>query len=285
MPEFSHFIAIDWSGAKTGYRHKLQVALCPPGRAAPRLIKRPGGWTRAGILEWLTQDLFPQSRALVGFDFSFAPPFLDKGAYLVGEALPGDARGFWAYVDACCEDADLGAASFLESRHRRHFYFGKADGEKAPYMRLRRCERRFNAVGGGKPSSVFDAIGAAQVAKASFAGMRLLHRLAPEVAVWPFDEVGDEDGPLVVEIYCRLFLRLAGGRGVKLRSVAALNAALARLQSQPVAWGKAPISDDETDALIAAAGLRHLAMNGKYWRPAGLSDSVRTREGWTFGID
>src|SRR3546814_17701025 len=85
------------------------------------------------------------------------------------------ARAFWAYVDGACEDEDLGAASFLEHRHRRHFYFGAGDGRKADFMHFRQCELAFNAAGGGKASTVYDAIGAAQVAKASFAGMRLLH--------------------------------------------------------------------------------------------------------------
>src|SRR3546814_1347903 len=52
------------------------------------------------------------------------------------------ARAFWAYVDGVCEDEDLGAASFLEQRHRRHFYFGAGDGRKADFMHFRQCELR-----------------------------------------------------------------------------------------------------------------------------------------------
>ena len=48
------------------------------------------------------------------------------------------------------DDDDLGAASFLEQRHRKHFYFGKADGTKADYMHFRQVEQRLNARGGGK---------------------------------------------------------------------------------------------------------------------------------------
>ena len=45
------------------------------------------------------------------------------------------------------DDEDLGAASFLEQVHRRHFYFGIADGVKADFVRFRICDARLNAHG------------------------------------------------------------------------------------------------------------------------------------------
>ena len=51
---------------------------------------------------------------------------------------------------------------------------------------------------GETAASAYDAIGAAQVAKASFAGMRLLHRIDGKVAIWPMD-VLPEHGSAVVE--------------------------------------------------------------------------------------
>ncbi len=189
MKPFSRFAAIDWSGAK-GSRHKgIAVAVVEAGDAAPRLVKPGHVWSRMEVLDWIAAQR-SSAPTLIGMDFSFAPPFVARGAYLPGEVTPNDARAFWAFVDAACADEDLGAASFLERSFRRHFYFGKADGTKADFMHLRTCEAAFNATGGGKPSTVFDAIGAAQVAKASFAGMRLLHHLAGRVPVWPFDFIG-----------------------------------------------------------------------------------------------
>ena len=47
----------------------------------------------------------------------------------------------------CSDDEDLGAASFLESAHRRHFYFGIADGVKAGFVHFRQCDARLNAPG------------------------------------------------------------------------------------------------------------------------------------------
>src|SRR3546814_17570571 len=123
-------------------------------------------------------------------------------------------------------------------------------------MHCRQCELAFNAKGGGKASTVYDAIGAAQVAKASFAGMRLLHHLGDALAVWPFDG-GPPGHSMLAEIYCRAFIRMGCARGLKLRTLDNPNPVLARLGSAPAA-GAAYI-DHQTDVLASAAGLRHSA--------------------------
>jgi hypothetical protein len=277
---FTRFVAIDWSGAK-GVRHPgIAVAVVESGGDAPVIVAPPGRfWSREAVLDWLRRQ---PPGTLAGFDFSFAPPFVARGGYLPGDAVPETARAFWAYVDAVCDDADLGAASFLEQRHRAHFYFGAADGRKADFVNHRVCEAAFNAGGGGKASSVYDAIGAAQVAKASFAGMRLLHQLGDRFAIWPF-EAADPARGTVVEIYTRAFLRHAGGRGLKLRDAGALNAALAALGSAPYG-GNATLSDHVTDVLVAAAAMRRLHGDLALWAPPGLTPAVAATEGWTFGV-
>lgn len=281
LSRFARFAAIDWSGAK-GSRHKgIAIGIAEAGDAAPRLVKPGHVWSRTEVLDWIAA-LADGPPTLVGMDFSFAPPFVARGAYLPGDAAPDNARSFWAFVDAACEDEDLGAASFLERSFRRHFYFGKADGTKADFMHLRECEAAFNAGGGGKPSTVFDAIGAAQVAKASFAGMRLLHHLAGRVPVWPFDPPPAR-GSLLVEIYCRAFIRLSGGRGLKLRSLVDLNAALAGLGTRAMR-SRMELNDNQTDVLVAAAGLRAIADKPAYWHPETLDAVIAHTEGWTFGV-
>jgi hypothetical protein len=281
-PHFERFAAIDWSGAK-GRRHKgIAVALAQAGDAAPALVRPDQIWSRSEVLDWLlaTADEAP---TLFGFDCSFAPPIAERGAYLPGEAgVPAEAKAFWAYVDRLSEDEDLGAASFLEKVHRRHFYFGAADGTKRDFLHHRACEHAFNATGGGKASTLYDAIGAAQVAKASFAGMRLLRRLDGRVPIWPMDALPAQ-GSLVVEIYTRAFIRLAGLSGRKVRSRDQLDAALATLGSGPAALERDP-DDHETDALIAAAGMRSIAGRPDYWHPSGLTADLARTEGWTFGV-
>ncbi len=282
MSRFTRFACADWSGAKGSLHKGIVLAVCETGGVAPAIINPPGkAWSRQGIADWLlaqTDDL------LMGFDFSFAPPRINRGSYLPGDTVPDHATGFWAYVDDICDDEDLGAASFLEQHHRRHFYFGAADGIKADYMHLRMCEAHYNEQGGGKPSTVYDAIGASQVAKASFAGMRLLNHVGASLPIWPFDPVPAR-GPLVVEIYTQIAARASGirkGRS-KIRDGAALDIALAAFDTQP----HLPLeryTDHATDAILTSAWLRHVSENKSLWMPPKLNPEIALTEGWTFGV-
>ena len=279
---FESFIAIDWSGAK-GRRHKGIAIAEARGDDPPRLVQPRHVWSREEVLGWLLSRA-EKKPTLFGFDFSFAPPIVERGEYLLGEpGVPNTAREFWAYVDALCDDEDLGAASFLERAHRRHFYFGIADGVKADFVRFRQCDARLNAQGGRKTASAYDAIGAAQVAKASFSGMRLLHRLDGRVAIFPMDPL-PESGSVVCEIYTRIYLRRAGMSGTKLRSREQLNRALKGLGSKPVRLRFEP-NDHQTDALVTAAGMRALATEEpRAFAPDGLTAEIARTEGWTFGV-
>jgi len=279
---FQSYVAIDWSGGK-GRRHRGIAIAEARGDAAPRLVRAGHAWSREEVLEWLLARAAKEP-TLFGFDFSFAPPIVEKGEYLIGEPnVPKTAREFWAYVDARSDDEDLGAATFLEQVHRKHFYFGIADGVKADFVRFRQCDARLNAQGGRKTASAYDAIGAAQVAKASFAGMRLLHRLDGKVAIWPMDPL-PEHGSAVVEIYTRIYLRRAGLTGVKLRSRAELNRALKGLGSPPARLRFEP-NDHQTDALVTAAGMRQLALTEpRAFDPEALTPEIARSEGWTVGV-
>ena len=281
MPRFTRFACADWSGAK-GSRHPgIALAVCAAGDEAPHLVTPPDKvWSRQAIADWL---LAQDDDLLIGFDFSFAPPFMERGSYLPGDDVPTSAREFWAYVDHVCNDSDLGAASFLEQRHRRHFYFGAADGTKSDYLFWRQCEL-LNKNSSGKASTVYDAIGASQVAKASFAGMRLLHHLRDAVAIWPFAPL-PERGKVALEIYTTIAARAAGvakGRS-KIRGASGLDLALETLGSKP----HLPLNrytDHATDALITAAWLRNVAGNPQLWAPDALNFEIAATEGWTFGV-
>ena len=281
MRLFTRFACADWSGAK-GSRHPgIALAVCNVGDEAPRLVTPPNKvWSRQAVADWLVAQ---DDDLLIGFDFSFAPPLIERGSYLPGNDVPSSAKDFWAYVDHVCDDPDLGAASFLEYHHRRHFYLGAADGTKSDYLFWRQCEL-LNNNSSGKASTVYDAIGAAQVAKASFAGMRFLNHVREKVTIWPFDAV-PADGTVVVEIYTSIAARAAGvakGRS-KVRDGHALDNALHALSSQP----HKPFeryTDHATDALITAAWLRNVAGNPKFWAPNALDSKIAATEGWTFGV-
>jgi hypothetical protein len=282
---FSHFVAIDWSGA-AGERHKgIAVAWARPGSAAPELVRAGHRWSRAEVLDWLVSDL--PSDSLVGLDLGISLPFADAGAFFPGwEDSPADARALWALVERlCAADLHLGVSAFVDHGVASD-YFRRHGGREGKLFgggrgRFRQTELAQERMG-CRPYSNFNLVGAAQVGKSSLSGMRLLHRLGGALPVWPVDPL-PHAGSVVVEIYTTLAALAAGrpaGRS-KMRSHAALNEALARLGSAPVA-GEGPIDDHRSDALLAAAWLRMTAPDRTLWRPRGISAVAQT-EGWTFG--
>lgn len=290
MSRFSHFLAIDWSGAR-GERHKgIALALADAQGGPPVLVESKRGWSRPEVLAILRDDLPPNT--LVGLDLGIALPSADCGAYFPGWAdTPPDAPALWALVDALAGDEPHLAANSVvaHSAIRPYFRDGSETGARfgcddAPHGRGRfRVTEHAQAMMGCKPYSNFNLVGAAQVGKSSLTGMRMLHRLRGHLPVWPVDST-EATGSVIVEIYTSLAAREAGrsaGRA-KMRSYEALNVALAALGS-PEVQGTGPIDDHATDALLAAAWLRKVAEDPRRWNPAGLTPQIARTEGWTFG--
>ncbi len=284
--EFSHFVAIDWSGA-VGERHSgIAVAMCAPGDGAAKLVRQGHRWSREELVDWLRNDLPPDS--LVGLDLSMSLPFADCGAFFPGWAeSPADARALWAMVDTACEDdAHLSATSFVDhiecARYYRRHGGRRGDRFGADGRGRFRVTEAAQARHGCRPYSNFNLVGAAQVGKSSLTGMRVLHRLGGAHAIWPFDPL-PESGSTIVEIYTTIAAIDAGRSAArsKMRDYAELNAALANLGSKPVR-GTGPIDDHASDALLTAAWLRAKAGETTVWYPPAL-DAVRATEGWTFG--
>lgn len=285
MRRFARVACIDWSGAAGAVQPGIAVATIG-GDGPPALVDPPGRhWSREEVLRWL----LAQDDMLIGFDFSASLPFRDAGAFFPGWSdSPPDARALWALVDRMAADEPhLGVATMVDhaeiARHfRRH---GGRTGDRfgSGIGRMRVTERAAQ-VAGLTPSSSFNLVGAAQVGKASLAGMRLLHRLERRVPVWPFDPVPAK-GPLVVELYTTIAARAAGiakGRS-KLRDAAALDTALDALGSPPHA-PLARYDDHRTDALLGAAWLRRAANDATLWTPPALTPDIARTEGWTFGL-
>ncbi|MEN9682291.1 MAG: hypothetical protein RIQ99_1402 [Pseudomonadota bacterium] len=283
---FRHFAAIDWSGAAGERHHGIAVAICTTGSAAPVLVRPGERWSRTEVLTWLLHDL--PADTLVGFDMGISLPFADAGAFLPGwDRSPGDARSLWALIDdLCANDPHLGASSFVDhpeaARHfRRH---GGREGDRFGGGRGRlRVTEHAQAAMGCTPTSNFNLVGAAQVGKSSLTGMRLLHRLADRLPVWPIDPLPPA-GSTVVEIYTTL-AAMAAGRSPsrsKIRDGAELDAALAALGSAPAGIA-GPIPDHASDALVTAAWLRTAAPDPLLWTPPALTPEIAATEGWTFG--
>ena len=285
MRSFDHFIAIDWSGAKTPQQKGIAVAVCMMGNDAPALLRPAQVWSREAVLVWLQTEAPPN--ALIGFDLSPSLPF-GKVGFLPGwDRSPTSAKELWQLVDeVCADDPHLAASSFVaHAEARRHFRHGKGDcGDlfEPGGGRLRETERR-QIANATNPSSCFNLVGAAQVGKSSLTGMRLLNRLDHRYPVWPFDDVPDT-GSLVVEIYTSIAARAANipkGRA-KMLDGDSLDKALRAIGSKPHA-PLARYDDHSTDAILTAAWLRSVAHDAALWNPRGLED-VRHTEGWTFGV-
>lgn len=288
---FSHFIAIDWSGA-TGPRQKgIAVALALAEGGPPVLVRPGSAWSREDVLAMLREDL--PDDALIGMDLGISLPFADCGAFFPGwHESPADARRLWTLIDdICARDPNLGATSFVDhpqaSRYfRRH---GAREGalfrcDQALHGRGRfRVTETAQAAMGCKPYSNFNLVGAAQVGKSSLTGMRMLNRLDGQIPVWPVDPLPDE-GPVLVEIYTAL-AAIAAGRSAgraKITDRTELDLALTVLGSPPMG-GSGPIDDHSADALLTAAWLRVNAHRRELWQPAALTARIARTEGWTFG--
>ena len=288
MRRFATFACIDWSGANVARPPGLALAIAS-GDAAPAIHAPAGGWSRAALLDWLRDVAARGEDMLVGLDLSPALPFVDAGAYFPGWAdSPPGPRALWAMVDAMCSDAaHLSVDPFVDHpaiapyfrRHggREGALFGGSTG------RLRAVEVAQRATRQAQSASTFNLVGAAQVGKSSLTAMRVLHRLAGAIPLWPFDPVPAR-GPMLVEIYTSIAARAAGvrrGRS-KIRDQSALDAALATLGSARATPAK--IDDHVTDALVTAAWLRAAAPDAALWSPAALTPHIAVTEGWTFGV-
>ena len=284
---FRHFAAIDWSGA-VGERHRgIAIGLCPAGDDAPQLVRPGHRWSRHEVFDWLLDGL-PED-TLVGLDISTALAFQDRGAYFPGCIdSPPDARALWALVDSvCAAEPHLGAGEFIDDP-RFAPYFRRHGGREGALFgggrgRLRVTENGQRAQG-CNPYSNFNLVGAAQVGKASLTGMRVLHRLSELLPLWPVDPLPDR-GSVVVEIYTTIAAMAAGRMASrsKMRDFSALNAALRAVGSKPVS-GEGIIDDHASDALLAAAWLRHVAHLPELWQPRDMTAEIARTEGWTFGV-
>lgn len=290
-PRFTRFVAIDWSGAARERHPGIAVAVCEAD-GPPKLAEAPkGGWSRGDILHLLRGELAGDT--LVGLDLGISLPFADCGAYFPSaEPGPTDARRLWALVDeVCADDPHLAASSFVDGADFAPYFRRHAGREGARFRcdgathgrgRFRVTERAQERMG-CKPYSNFNLVGAAQVGKASLTGMRVLHRLAGRVPVWPIDPVPPR-GPVIVEIYTAIAAVAAGrpAARAKMRSHQDLNQALAGIASPPVESGGL-LDDHRADALLAAAWLRSVADDARLWHPEGLTQAIARTEGWTFG--
>lgn len=287
--QFTHYVGIDWSGAK-GRRHPgLAVAVCRAGDNAPDIIVPPSGkrsWSRLEISDWIARGmgLRDGSRALIGIDSAFSLPYVDNGAFFPGDNLPKTAQTLWPFVDTLSADADdLFAGPFVD-KFADHYHRAGAKG-RLYERRMRVTEALAVTNRAGPCESVFHLIGPSQVGLSGLSTVRMLARLVAHdhIAVWPYEEANTPT--VLVEIYAAAFAKLGGHRG-KIRGLTDMNSILENLGSGSMLAmpDAANAGEHAADAIVTAAGLRFTADNRKYWHPSALSTMVRRTEGWIFGV-
>ena len=289
MRNFDRFVGIDWTGAKLPIRSpSIAVAMCDQGtEMPPTLIFGP--WSRQMVADYIARLVKDKKRTLVGIDCNFGY------AMAVIEAQLGygkTAFDLWQTVDQCCaNDANFFAGEFWTHPDYAAFFWTSGKQPLDFRMPRRVTETACGECGFGWPESPFKMIGAKQVGKGGLAGMRLAHHLkktyGDQVAIWPFDTdaVCNTAVIVITEIYPRQFIKRSGFGSQKIRTFDDLNAALVKMHSK--VFHDDFHSDHDTDAIIAAAGLRYLCGNQPHLAH-GLSHPHTNRimletEGWIFG--
>ena len=202
MPRFSHYIGIDYSGAKTptnslpGLRVYMASGNDVPSEVPPPPSPRKY-WTRRGLAEWLVATLLDAEPTIVGVDHAFSFPL----AYFERHNLPHD----WpAFLDDFCAhwptDDDHTYVDFV-----RDWLCGKGAGRMGE-TRWRRLTEI--CAGGAKSPFHFDVQGS--VAKSTHAGLPWLKfirdQLGQRVHFWPFDGwQAPPDVHVIAEVYPSLW--------------------------------------------------------------------------------
>ena len=297
MKSFDRFIGIDWSGAAGEYQAGIQVADIDIDGKRLRLLPPPRGshWSRERVLDFITSAT--DRRTLVGFDFAFSLPWnrdLEALPACFG-ALAG-ARALWAFIDDFCNATPfLHAGPIWHSQESPFRPFIKFWSRVSQYQgdlfnggQLRRTEIAAQA-SRLRPKSVYRLAGH-QVGAGSFAGMRLLNRIAhassEDIAIWPFDEI-ETAKVVIAEIYPTAFYRLASHtrpapRQVKLGAHAAT--AIDTLKFFDARYEeRIPNSIDAIDALISAAAMMRLSQSPALL-PSFDDPEISSNEGWIFGV-
>ena len=296
---FSAFLGIDWSGAKTQSHAGLQLAHAIPGNGVPLRVSPPLSkyWSRQQVSDYLVttaENALGKKPVLVGIDFAFAHPFVDKDSYFPGiDMSPANALSLWAMVDQVnAGQPDLYGGAMFQHALWGDYYLAPPTYEARHYASRRRVTEIAARAAGRSPSPTFKAVGADNVSTGSLAGMRLLHQLKQQLgarlSVWPFDAIIAEQTNLVlVEIFPSFYFYRLGMVPAKKAAAdpAFLNQALAGYGSDgvPADFRAMGHDADEADAIIAAAALRHFSTASSFRLSADIKVAAQ-QEGWIYGV-
>jgi hypothetical protein len=177
----TEFIAIDWSGKKSGAEQFIWLAHVRDRQ----LVELKNGWSRSQVVDQVAGLAADHERTVVGLDFAFSFPewYLDERGWTGGPDVWAAMRDEVDRILADCPSPFWGRPDKRNVHGRESF---------------RQTEREV----GGTPKSVFQVGGAGAVGTGSLRGMPELAALAESgFWIWPF---GAQTWPRVVEIYPRL---------------------------------------------------------------------------------
>jgi hypothetical protein len=290
MKNFDTFIAIDWSGAKSPiYTKSISVAKCDFGvTTSPQLIDKK--WSRSSVSDYIEDLINQKNRILIGIDcnFGYAQEIIQK--QIGKDAM---AHDLWALVDRINHNQpNFFAGNFWAHEDYKHDFWTDGKMDHGFQMPRRITETQCADKGYGIPESPFKLIGAKQVGKGGLSGMRMAHYLKQkyknDIAIWPFDDpnICNSARIVITEIYPRQFIRRVGLGNQKIRTTDDLNTALSTMNSDY--FNDHFDSDHDSDAIIAAVGLRYLCGHDKNI-PKKISTPHENRislgtEGWIFGV-
>lgn len=230
-------LAVDWSGAAHGARHRIRVAEACPGR----LLDVHGGLDRDGVGDLLLGLREGPGPAVVGMDFSFG-----LAAWFARAHGCASLSQVW---DLAAADGERWLAECPPPFWGRAGTRKPADDVARPLFRATEQDARARGL---RPLSTFQVGGAGAVGTGSVRGMALLAAWrAAGIGVWPLDPAPGASGVLLVEVYPRAMT----GPVVK-SSPEARRGHVAADPRIPVGLREAAAgTEDAFDAALAALGM------------------------------
>jgi hypothetical protein len=292
MKNFDHYIAIDWSGAKSKGTSSIAVCQARSGDGCPELIMNPYHlrWSRQDVVSYIKKLSLGSEPILLGIDCNFSYSHI-----IAKKHFPRIERAFelWEKIEGYCSGAENYYAQdfWTDPGIASDFWVkGKKPNNFVNHHRL--TEEACQKSEDGNPESPFKLIGAKQVGKGGLSGMLVLNdlrrHLQEKMAIWPFDdlETCQKATIVIVEIYPRIFIKRAGLGQSKIKETRELNRVLNFFRSMP--YRVETLDDHQCDALIAAVGMRHLCQTSEPLEPLSRwPDSIQSQlllEGWIFGV-
>ncbi len=282
--KFDTFVGIDWSGDKNKFQKGISVAICKEGTNAPIIIKpKDKYWSRSSLLIWI-KEVIKENNILIGIDFAFSYPYQDKLSYFPGQFENiSNPKSLWKLINDINKNFNnFYGGGIWKKKSFADFY--NSPGFKGSKYQSRRRQTEIDAKNKvHSPSPTFNCVGPGSVGTGSLAGMRFLNYLKDEISIWPFENINSKK-KVMVEIFPTYYFRMAGTKPEKVfgYSLKKINMALKFFESDNLNSNikiSGPDQDD-ADAIISCAALRHLSKKDDTWDVPIISK----KEGWIFGV-